>query len=52
MELGRDFDEGYRMVRSLRVAIGPFFLTDSTPFSIADAEEYISLLPITSWFFA
>jgi hypothetical protein len=34
-------------VRSTTVAFGAFVFTDSIPFSIADVEEYVSLVPIT-----
>lgn len=35
-------------VSSRTSVVGPFRLTDSMPFSIADADEYISLRPIVS----
>lgn len=39
-------------VSSRMSVVGPFFLTDSMPLSRAEAEEYISLLPMTSPFAA
>ena len=40
------------MAKSSTAAVKAFFLTDSIPFSMAGAEEYISLFPITSPFAA